>query len=74
MKTIENGPILSQKMNYVEDINERWLCWQCGDVDRLDSNGLCRRCKPEPVAEFYQICVRVVAGEVGQASPTWAIR
>jgi hypothetical protein len=61
-------------MNHTENTHDtRWLCWSCGDLDQLNDDGLCRRCKPEPMAEFYQICMRVVAGEVKAARPAWTI-
>ncbi len=59
---------------YTEDINDtRWLCWSCSDLDQLDDDGLCRRCQPEPVAEFYEICMRVVAGERKVVRRVWVI-
>jgi len=48
-------------MSYTEDTYDtRWLCWSCGDLDQLDDNGLCRRCKPEP-------------GELKAAKRVWVI-
>jgi len=61
-------------MNYTEGTYDtRWICWACGDLDQLNEDGLCRRCKPEAVAEFYQIRVRVLAGEVKAAKGVWVI-
>jgi len=61
-------------MNYTEDTYDtRWICWSCGDLDQLNNDGLCRRCKPEPVAEFYQVCVRVLPGEVKATERVWVI-
>jgi len=66
--------LASAIMNFLEDANDTlWLCWACGDLDQLSEDGLCRRCKPEPVAEFHQICVRVLAGEVRAAKRVWVI-
>ena len=60
--------------SYPEDINDtRWLCWSCGDLDQLDDDGLCSRCAPEPVAEFYEICMRVLAGERKAVRRVWVI-
>jgi hypothetical protein len=61
-------------MNHLDnDIDTRWICYQCGDLNWLNVDGLCAECKPEPVAEFYQVCVRVVAGEVKQVGRVWVI-
>jgi hypothetical protein len=51
----------------------RWICYQCGDLNWLNVDGLCDECKPEPVAEFYQVCVRVVAGEAEQPERAWTV-
>lgn len=32
------------------DIDSRWVCWKCGDLDDLDPNGLCHQCQ-KPSAE-----------------------
>jgi hypothetical protein len=58
---------------YANNPDTRWICWQCGDLDQLNVDGLCAECKPELVAEFYQVCVRVVAGEVRQVERIWVI-
>lgn len=59
----------------MSDIDQRWICYQCGDLDLLDDNGLCRDChKPEQVAEFAQVAGRVVHGEPPELERVWGIR
>lgn len=58
---------------YDTDADTRWICYRCGELDHLNADGLCRECAPEPAAEFYQICVRVVAGESRVVRRVWVI-
>lgn len=60
---------------YDTDADTCWICYRCGELDHLNTDGLCHDCAPEPVAtEFYQICVRVLVGEVVVRSRTWTIK
>ena len=61
-------------VNYSDPIPDpRWLCWSCGDLDHLNDDGLCSECAPEPVAEFYEICMRAVAEERKVVRRVWRI-
>lgn len=51
----------------------RWLCSQCGDLDHLDNDGLCRTCAPEQTVEWWQVVVRVVASDDGPRESRWRI-
>lgn len=58
-----------------DDSDTRWICWRCADLAYLNADGLCRECAPESVAaEFYQVCIRVVAGESRVVRRVWAIK
>lgn len=47
----------------------RWLCANCGDLDYLSNDDLCRKCASEPVAEFAEICCRALCGEPEKVGP-----
>lgn len=55
--------------------HSRWICWHCGDLDYLDSEGLCRSCQPEPVVveEFAVIAMRALTGERVECRVRWRI-
>lgn len=55
------------------DHDSRWLCANCGDLDYLNEDDLCRKCAPEPVAEFAEICCRALCGERVEVEPQWRI-
>lgn len=57
----------------IDNPTSRWLCCNCGDLDYLDDDELCRECKPEPVAEFAEICCRALCGEPEKVEPQWRI-
>lgn len=56
-------------------LDSRWLCANCGDLSRLDSNDLCRSCQPEPVVveEFAVIAMRALCGERVECRVRWRI-
>lgn len=55
--------------------DSRWLCANCGDLDYLDNEGLCRSCQPEPVVveEFAVIAMRALTGERVERRMRWRI-
>lgn len=57
------------------DYDSHWVCFLCGDLDYLLADGLCRQCQPEParVAEFVEICIRVVSKVEVRFDPRWRI-
>lgn len=58
----------------VNEIDDRWICWKCGDMDHLNDDGLCRDCKPERVMELSVLCARVQSGIPPKIERKWRIR
>lgn len=54
--------------------DSRWICWQCGDLDHLDQDGLCRSCAPDRTWEWWQVIVRAICGEPRRVERAWRIQ
>lgn len=54
-------------------IDSRWICSDCGDLDYLNSDGLCSTCAPERVAEFVEVAIRALCGEREKVGRVWRI-
>lgn len=58
-----------------DSYDPRWICWKCGDLALLSSDGLCRKCRPERVrvAGLSKVAARAVHGETEKLESRWRI-
>lgn len=58
-----------------EQIDTRWICWQCGDLAQLDDRGLCRECEVvQPSATYAELVGYAIHGWSEKLERVWWVR
>lgn len=58
-----------------EQLDNHWICYQCGDLDFLDEQGLCRDCQPLPRSDktLSELAAEATFGPVAVRERVWRI-